>query len=245
MELVQEIPRLSLHCGNNEAAREQVRAVPTPPRTYTWRPLSHMQVIETVEDQLVHHGLEVIEEAHCLTYEGKRYFGLMAIKGHHADYRCVVGIRNSHDKRFSAGIVTGAQVMVCSNLSFSGEIMIGRKHTQRIAADLPILAAQAIRELIEGWDVQDHRIEAYKNTSITDAVAHDLIVQAIDSDVVPPSRIPRVLEEWREPQYGEFSDRNAWSLFNAFTETMKGHLHMLPARSGRLHELMDGHCGVN
>ena len=164
---------------------------------------------------------------------------------HNPEYTQVVGIRNSHDKRFAAGLVAGAMVMVCSNLAFSGEIQIGRKHTRHIGDELPFLIRGAIGQLVSAWDVQDRRIDAYKNTSICDAVAHDLIIHAMDDGVCAPSRIPRVLEGWRRPQHAAFEDRNCWSLFNAFTETMKGHLHMLPARSGRLHELMDAHCGVN
>jgi hypothetical protein len=33
----------------------------------------------------------------------------------------VLGLRNSHDKRFPAGLVGGSAVFVCDNLAFSGE----------------------------------------------------------------------------------------------------------------------------
>jgi hypothetical protein len=52
---------------------------------------------------------------------------------------CVVGIRNSHDKAFAAGIIAGAQVLVCDNLCFSGEILLARKHTGHIHYDLPVM----------------------------------------------------------------------------------------------------------
>ena len=59
-----------------------------------------------------------------------RYFGLMEIHTQKAsdDYCWVLGLRNSHDKIFPAGIVVGAAVLVCDNLSFSGEIKFARKH---------------------------------------------------------------------------------------------------------------------
>ena len=53
------------------------------------------------------------------------------------DYCWVLGLRNSHDKTFPAGIVAGASVFVCDNLSFSGEIKFARKHTRFIVRDLP------------------------------------------------------------------------------------------------------------
>ena len=42
----------------------------------------------------------------------------------------------------------------------------------------------------------------------------------------------------------EFKPRNAWSMFNAFTEVLKGNLNDLPKRTQALHGVMDGHCGL-
>ena len=57
--------------------------------------------------------------------------------------------------------------------------------------------------------------------------------------------IPAIVKEWREPRYPEaFSDRTAWSLFNAFTETLKGNLTELPKRTQALHSLFDTTVGL-
>ena len=42
-----------------------------------------------------------------------------------------------------------------------------------------------------------------------------------------------------EPSHPEFSERSAWSLFNAFTEVLKGNLPELPKRTEVLHGLFD------
>ena len=40
-----------------------------------------------------------------------------------------------------------------------------------------------------------------------------------------------MLYEWREPRHNAFVGRNVWSLFNAFTESLKeGNLAELPKR---------------
>jgi hypothetical protein len=57
-----------------------------------------------------------------------------------------------------------------------------------------------------------------------DKSAHDLVVRAVDVGAVTNRMIPAVLKEWREPSYPEFVDRTGWSLFNAFTEVVKGNL---------------------
>ena len=155
-------------------------------------------------------------------------------------------MRNSHDKTFPAGIVAGASVFVCENLSFSGEVKFARKHTRFINRDLPQLTERAIGLLLAKWHDQDKRIEAYKQSEIEDAEAHDLIIRACDVGVMSNRLIPAVLHEWREPRHREFEDRSVWALFNSFTETLKdGSLAELPKRTEALHGLLDVAVGLN
>jgi hypothetical protein len=89
-------------------------------------------------------GVKVGEEVQVqgLFHDGARYIGLLEITNgsSYPDYSRVLGIRNSHDKRFPAGLVPGSQVMVCDNLAFSGDIQVAWKHTGMILNDLTIHA---------------------------------------------------------------------------------------------------------
>ncbi len=178
--------------------------------------------------------------------EPDRYFGLLQVaNGHnHPDYSWVVGVRNSHDKSLPCGIVAGTSVMVCDNLSFSGEVKLSRKHTCMIRVDLPLLARAAIGKLVDKWHTQDQRIDVYKNSTLKDWLAHDLVIKALDAEVIPSTKLPQVLHEWRDPRHREFAPRNVWSLHNAFTEVLKGNLPLLPGRTERLHALLDDHVGL-
>src|SRR5262249_45270785 len=130
---------LCLHAGARSATREQVAAALTPGRTRTWVPIAHAQLLDGVQSALERAGLSVVTEAHGLTRDGNRYFGLLQVVNGHADgdFGLVVGLRNSHDRRFPAGLVVGASVFVCDNLSFSGEVKLARKHTAHVERDLP------------------------------------------------------------------------------------------------------------
>jgi hypothetical protein len=61
-------------------------------------------------------------------------------------------------------------------------------------------------------------IAAMKARELPPAYAHHLMVEAIKVNVLPASRLPKVIEAWDEPKYEEFAQRTAWSLFNAFTK---------------------------
>ncbi len=180
--------------------------------------------------------------------DGARYFGLMEIHSRKSseDYCWVLGLRNSHDKTFPAGIVAGASVFVCDNLSFLGEVNFSRQHTVHINRDLPQLVEPSIGQLMSRWHHQDRRIEAYKESDIDDADAHDLIIRACNVGVCSNRLIPAVLHEWREPRHKAFEERDLWSLFNSFTEALKdGNLAELPKRTEALRGLLDVAVGLN
>ena len=238
---------LCLHCGSRSVPREQVTATTTPPRTSSWVPIPHAQLLEGVQSSLQRAGLSVVSEAHGLSRDGARYFGLLQVANGHAnkDFGLVVGLRNSHDKSFPAGLVVGASVFVCDNLSFSGEIRLARKHTVHVERDLPSLIESAVGRLGDLRRSQEERFSAYKEQELSDSAAHDLLVQALDARVLPVTSLPNVLREWREPRHTEFrASKTAWRLFNSFTEVMKGNLDALPRRTQALHGLLDATCGL-
>jgi hypothetical protein len=142
-------------------------------------------------------------------------------------------------------LVVGAGVFICDNLSFNGQIKIARKHTRFLKRDLPQLVERAVGQLGEQRHTQEKRFATYKQHEFGDAQAHDLIVRSIDARVLPVTKIPDVLLEWREPRHPEFNYRTAWSLFNGFTEVLKAsNIDALPRRTQALHGVMDTACGL-
>lgn len=239
---------LMLHVGAHAATLEDVERVPTPDATDTWTPVPHRDVVGLVRQELVTAGFRVTQEQHGLWSEGAKYFGLLELEllDHKGlcDYALMVGLRNSHDKSFPAGLAVGSRVFVCDNLSFSGEIVISRKHTNRIRFDLPGLVSRAVGKLNEHSRTQDERIAAYKGAALTNADACELIVRAARLRAIPQTTILDVEKEWREPRYPAFEPRTVWSLENAVTEVLKGRSALeLPRRTLSLHGLLDPIAG--
>ena len=244
--MTQNLLNLTLHCGSNQATIKEVRAVATPVRTSTWTPIGHDELIDSVISTLGGNGLKVVNEAHALWQGGNRYFGSFQLAGEAPDYALVVGLRNSHDKSFPAGLACGSGVFVCDNLAFSGEVRLSRRHTPRIREDLPRLISVAVGKLSEMKVTQEQRIEAYKHFNLDDFKAHDVLVRSLDVGACPVTRLPAVLKEWREPSHEDFRPRTAWSLFNAFTEVAKANAspERVIGRTMPLHGLFDQLCGV-
>lgn len=240
---------LILHCGAAAVSFEEIIKVPTPEATDTWHPIAHSGLVHQVRKGLDSLGLHVVQEAHALTREGSRYFGLLQISRTETadkdDYAYVLGLRNSHDKSFPAGLLFGNQVFVCDNLAFNGEIRVARRHTRHIMDDLPILVNKGISLLSERWNRMDDRIAKYKEVELNDARVHDFVIRSLDAGACVARQIPEIVSEWRKPRHPEFQPRTAWSLFNSYTEIAKtGSLVELPNRTTRLHGLLDVECGL-
>jgi len=91
----------------------------------------------------------------------------------------------------------------------------------------------------------DQRIDAYKAENVNNARAHDIVIRAVDCAAITPAQIPDVLLEWRKPSHEEFAARNAFSLWNAFTEVYKTvNPHTAVRRGEALHGLFDAETGV-
>ncbi len=163
---------LMLHCGGQTIDRHELANVPTPQPTSTWQPIPHADLLKLVELTLMNSGLPVVNQSHALARDGLRYFGLLQVQSEHqADYSLVIGLRNSHDMSFPAGLVIGSGVFVCDNLAFSGEVNLARKHTRFILRDLPQLVERAIgQQLLQPGILQFEFLQTFGFTRLHPAV---------------------------------------------------------------------------
>lgn len=240
--------KLILHAGGVQINRNELATLKTPAPTRSHFPVPHGLFVNTVAAALENSGARIDSEEHGIAKEGNRYFGLFNLKLDRSsdDYGFTVGLRNSHDKSFVMGLCAGSRVFICDNLAFSNEITVARKHTRHIRRDLQPLVWNAIGRLGEARIAQDNRIAAYRNFTLDDAGVHDLLIRSVDARVIPNAKVPHVLRQWRKPEHEQFQPRTAWSLFNGYTEILKScPVAELPARTVRLHGMLDTVCGVN
>lgn len=236
---------LCLHRGATIIEMEQLRNVELPEATETWTPVAHDKLVDSVKGALVASGANIVKEEHALYQGGDRYFGLLHLGENNDGGNTVIGIRNSHDKTFPAGLSLGNRVFVCDNLSFSGDVVVARKHTKRIGDDLERLIYEAVGKLADLRVKQLARFNAYKGRELCDLEAHDLMIRALLAHVVSGEALPKVVGEWRKPAHDDFAPRNVWSLFNDFTEVMKGSAPIAAVkRTMALQGLFDAHCGL-
>src|SRR4029077_14854587 len=176
---------LILHCGASKVERGALELVRTPDATSSWQPVGHYDLLTQVEKALTSRNLSVVSEAHGITKDGNRYFGILQVSNQSlgkqaTDYGYCVRLRNSHDRRVPVSLAVGASAFVCDNLSFSSEITAFRRHTVYVKRDLPNLMARAVAQLSDKWSDQQTRFDAYKGHELSNVQAHDLLIRALD-----------------------------------------------------------------
>ena len=240
--------------GGRKVTEAEVRDTPTPPATLTHNPLPHGEFLDMLYKTLSHWGWNVGEERFSLEggkvdvygqdimYDTARLFGVMSIDRDDVatgeDYNLSIGLRNSHDKSMSAGIIGGIVVMVCTNMDFMGDFATGHMHTTHIKRVLPDRLNRLAGEIEEAHTDHQKVIESYKATELSDTVAHDFLVKMCDARIMPWTYAPKVLGEYRNPRHEEFEERSLWALNNATTEILKDRNVLdLPTSMSKFHQL--------
>lgn len=213
---------LMLHRGSRQVSREELARVRAPEATPTWFPLAHGEVVNRVEETLGQAGFRVARSEYGLARGDQRLFGVMDLASTITPgVTLAVGIRNSTDKSLPIGFAAGSRVLVCDNLAFCSEVVVSRKHTRFGEQRFVEALARACEGLVVFREQEARRIEILQNTDLGDTRAESLILRAWDQEIISHRQVGAVLREWREPERPAFAPRNAWSLFNAFTEVMK------------------------
>lgn len=227
----------------------------TPGSTFTHYPLAHKDFVAQIKQSLGSSGYRIEKEAHQLSHDGARYIGVMKLTRDTTQQSLfgdndeggglLLGARNSHDKAWSTGIISGSHLSVCSNGLFNGEVKIARKHTRNLMRDLPHLCDSAIRRFNIAAQKQSEQIATYKECDLSTREANDLMIKALEAKAITASKLPKVIKAYKESPHPEFRPRNMWSLTNAFTEVYKEmSVDNVMSRSFNLHKVMDNHVAL-
>ena len=229
---------LLLSADSRAATLDDIRAIPLPLATRTYQPVSHEQLssmlVEMAENLLpnfshasTHYGLAA---------EGNKMFGVHTFKSSNTATGLSIGFRNSYDRSMSLGIAVGASVLVCDNLALCGDITILRKHTLNVIRDMQTMALAGIYRSQQTYSQILEDAEAMRLQEIDDDQAYRMLGLVYGRGIITPRQIPVAHQEWQNPSYADFQPRTTWSLYNAFTESLK----TTPPQS-----IMEKHLGLH
>lgn len=226
-------------------AESEVRDIICPTGTDSWYPLPHHHVLDSARETLTSSGYCISNETHALSKGGLRYFCVMDLTAPIGESeKLTVGIRNAHDKSFSIGFCVGVRTLVCSNLAFSADIVLAKKHTRFGDSRYRDGIVGAVQKLANFADVQQARIADMKGSFVSKEEAESLILRAGEEKIIGWQTVPKVLAEYRQPSHEEHHDLTRYSLLQAFTQVMKERFVSQPLAAARETILLHEHLAV-
>ena len=214
---------LLLHCGGKHASLYELQQIQLPTETDTYKPVSHYELALNLADVAsgLLNGYTLSKSSFGLARGGNQMFGVHTFQNGSDSMGLSIGFRNSYDKSMSVGIAIGATVFVCDNLALTGDISLMRKHTTNVWDDLETMVVTTVYKSHHNFQHIAQDANLFKQKSISDNEAYQFLGLLYGHGVISPRQIPIVKKEWLNSEYDEFSDRNAWSFYNACTEALK------------------------
>jgi hypothetical protein len=148
-----------------------------------------------------------------------------------AGVRLSVGVRNSVDKSFSASLGLGTRTLVCSNLLFTGELTVTRKHTAHCEKDFRMETVEAVRTLRDREGSSRERVQTLVGKSLSEEQASHAMLRGYEKGCIGARMLSPLIKEWREPRWNDFHARNAWNLLQCFTEMQKSRQKTQPVQA--------------
>ncbi len=214
---------MMLHCGGKEAMLADLAAVPQPPATRTWFPVSYVDVVKHVEEKIEQVlDREIVNRQLGLGRQGRQMFGLFTMDMGDDQTGLSIGIRQSYDKSIALGLCCGAQVFVCDNLCFSGSsVRIVRKNTRNVWTDFTVLVEEAMDHATQDYSHMKSDLAVLKAAGCTPRHGAEIIGLAQYENVLAPQQATVAMQDWKRPRFVDFSRKNLWSLYNCFTQALK------------------------
>jgi hypothetical protein len=213
---------LIAHCGTTKVSRNDLKTIPVPPVTRTFKPVPHHEVVDALVETLGFRYISVVRDEYAVSPDGMRMFGVLDLETGFEGCHFAIGIRNSNDKSMRLALTVGLRVFVCDNLAFHGDFTpVLAKHSKNFSV-IDSLAI-GIDRIQRSFDPLREQVEAWRSSQLTDEQAKVIIYRAfIEGKFPAPRHLARdVHRNYFEPKYEEFAPRTMWSLSNAFTSALK------------------------
>lgn len=216
---------LVLHRGAREVTLEELRQVQTPQPTDSHFPIPFERVLDITLSNLRDAGFEPTRQRLAL-HKQTRFFATIDLASALVPgVTLAVALRSSHDASLAYGFVAGNRTFCCDNLALSSDlsIFVRRKHTKFGEERFASAMAQVIREKLPQFAQNETaRIMRFQQTGISDTEAESSILRSHELGIVSHRYLLRVLKEFRQPSFEEFTrhGKTLWRLENAFTTVL-------------------------
>jgi hypothetical protein len=212
-----------MHKGGELITRDQLDLIPLPEQTESYVPVSHYHLADkflTISQDILRNYV-LIGENYGIARQGNQFFAVLKFKSANSELGLSLAFRNSYDRSMAIGMAIGASVFVCDNLALSGEIVVMKKHTKNVWAELEETAIATIYKSQKNYEQIVTDAEAFKALPMENMGGFKLMGVLFGNNIISPRQLTVLKDEWLKPSHQEFEPRNLWSFYNAATGSLK------------------------
>ncbi len=214
--------------GSNFASYQEVVSIPLPKATNSYAPISNRDLIDLIEHKAQEiTGFEVANRQFVLGAKGNQMFGSVALRTGDEDRHALLGFANSYDKTLSVRVVSGASIMVCSNMCISGsDFTSRRKHTRGVVQEIEGLVVRAVEAATDNYRVIAEKLDSWKSMEMDWDRGAETLGRAFFDEVMTSRQMSIAMGDWKNardgrPRHKEFAEPTVYSLYNCVTEGLK------------------------
>src|SRR5262245_60305566 len=183
-EVVDHVPlnaKMVVHSGAKRVTREDLKLLPEPIATETFKPIHHDLLINQIEEVLAFRHLNIVGEDYAVKDDGMKLFALLELSSETEDVRFALALRTANDKSMSLKMTTGYRVFICDNMAMSGEFApLAHKHSKNF--DLTESLTIGIDRAQRFFSPLTKQIGEWKQREIPESVAKEIIYNAFTGD---------------------------------------------------------------
>lgn len=219
---------------------QELFEVELPEKTASYSPVSHRQIIETAQELILGHGLEISKKKYNVARDGKVMNGIYQINAANSIFSYQIGFQNSYDKTLPVAFVGGVTVLICSNGMVIGDIKFLRKHTGSVSQELDDKILEVVRHLDENLTDAERQAEQMKQIELTSIETAELCGRFfMEEEIITSSQLNIIKSEIKKPTYADFNEPTLWSLYNHTTHSLKKtHPNMYLRQHEALHKFV-------
>ena len=209
--------------GSRVITRDELDLIAVPEPTESYVPVSHRQLADTMltVSQDILRDYALVGENYGIARKGNQLFAVLKFQNEKSEMGLSLAFRNSYDRSMAIGLAMGASVFCCDNLSLTGEIVVMKKHTKNVWAELEETAITTIYKSQKNYEQIVADSQGMRALPMPDIEAFKMMGLLFGRDIIGPRQLTVLKDEWLHPSHNEFQPRNLWSFYNAGTESLK------------------------
>lgn len=192
-----------------------------PQKTESYQPLPNSDFIQMIQSMVNKAGYSVTDKKYKTNKKRTQIFGVFDLDDEEEGLSTQVGMINSYDKSRRAAIAIGANVHICSNLSFSNFKAFRMHRGKNFWDDIRAIMRSAQGRLHKAKESVQRRYNILENIKLSDNDRDWFVGHLLCENVIGVNQVSRLKKQLIGEEDYVFGTENWYDLNMHLTEVLK------------------------